>query len=740
VVYKYDDCIEKIGTRTVPLNCKQRFSEREHPCNGVLLRRVELHNMKEVYYPNRVYCYMPLINYLKVFLNRPGFDSLCNEWKNNINRDGAYEDVFDGQIWKDFQVYDGVPFLSEPYTYGLMLNVDWFKPCKHTEYSLGAIYLTFMNLPRTLRFRQENVMLIGLIPGPNEPKRDINPFLVPLVKELQALFHGIEIFISSLSKSVLVRCALLCIACDIPASRKVCGFLGHSATVGCSKCMKKFPGKVGEKDYSGFDRTQWEQRTLDHHKQSINKIKKCTTKKARNDLESKYGCRYSALLDLPYFDPIRMTIIDPMHNLYLGTAKHVLKNIWIEQGLIDNKAMSLIQDRVNSTSTPHYVGRIPHKIASSFSGFTADQFKNWTNLFSIMALRGILPTEHLKCWQYFVQASRILCQMSLTDDQIQLADAFLLQFCRRVENLYGKNIITPNMHLHCHLKQSLCDYGPMHNFWLFSYERYNGILENFPSNNRSLEIHLIQRFTHECYLHASYNSLPIEYCSDFHEIFQGDMEPVLQGSLQATIHGNFTKRFDPRNVSDWTLAAFSDTVDISLPKSYCRSILSDDRLSQLKHIYSSFYPNVSFQNTFFNTACKKFSTLMYNGMKYKEHSLMYATSNSFFHGDTSHGVNQSSIDLTPRPVLIKYFIVHSYHYEDTIVMHLFAVVSWLKEHHARFCHVKPFEIWWKDLYDSCLEDLVPIQLLLCHAVHCNVEYEGQTVCLTCPVQNIPPVT
>ena len=85
--------------------------------------------------------------------------------------------------------------------------------------------------------------------------------------------------------------------------------------------------------------------------------------------------------------------------------------------------MTPIQDKVYSTSTPHYVGRIPLKIASFFSGFTADQFKNWTNLFSIMALIDVLPTEHMKCWQYFVQASRILCQLSLTNGQIELADA-----------------------------------------------------------------------------------------------------------------------------------------------------------------------------------------------------------------------------------------------------------------------------------------------------------------------------
>ena len=58
-----------------------------------------------------------------------------------------------------------------------MLNIDWFEPCELTEYSVGAIYLTVMNRPREIRFRQENVLLIGTIPGPKEPKHDINAFL-----------------------------------------------------------------------------------------------------------------------------------------------------------------------------------------------------------------------------------------------------------------------------------------------------------------------------------------------------------------------------------------------------------------------------------------------------------------------------------------------------------------------------------------------------------------------------------
>jgi hypothetical protein len=83
-----------------------------------------------------------------------------------------------------------------------------------------------MNLPRSERFKTENIILVGVIPGPSEPKLNINTYLSPLVDELLILWndgvmlhhHGSQ-FIPETFKA-----SLLCVACDIPASRKVCGF------------------------------------------------------------------------------------------------------------------------------------------------------------------------------------------------------------------------------------------------------------------------------------------------------------------------------------------------------------------------------------------------------------------------------------------------------------------------------------------------------------------------------------
>ena len=60
-----------------------------------------------------------------------------------------------------------------------MLNLDIFQPFKNIQYSICAIYLTKLNLPRNMRHRQENVILVGLIPGPSELKHVFNTYLDP---------------------------------------------------------------------------------------------------------------------------------------------------------------------------------------------------------------------------------------------------------------------------------------------------------------------------------------------------------------------------------------------------------------------------------------------------------------------------------------------------------------------------------------------------------------------------------
>lgn len=62
------------------------------------------------------------------------------------------------------------------------------QPFKYSNYSIGAIYLSILNLPREERFKKKNMILVGLIPDmKSEPP--INSFIEPFVEELREAWH-----------------------------------------------------------------------------------------------------------------------------------------------------------------------------------------------------------------------------------------------------------------------------------------------------------------------------------------------------------------------------------------------------------------------------------------------------------------------------------------------------------------------------------------------------------------------
>ena len=196
---------------------------------------------------------------------------------------------------------------------------------------MGVIYLVIQNLPRAIRFKPENIIIVSTIPGPSEPDcNHLNSYLKPMVDDLLKLWDGVAFKVphSIFTKLYIVWAALVYISSDLPATRKLCGFYGFHANYGCSKCLKFFPTRQGMTiDYSGFNRDTWPKRRIDEHLEIANHAKAATTKQSRVDIEHEAGVCYSQLLRLPYLDVIRSHMVDPMHNLFLGTSKLML-SLW----------------------------------------------------------------------------------------------------------------------------------------------------------------------------------------------------------------------------------------------------------------------------------------------------------------------------------------------------------------------------------------------------------------------------
>ena len=76
---------------------------------------------------------------------------------------------------------------------------------------------------------------------------------------------------------------------------------------GCSKCLKEFYVD-GKHNSAGFDPRKWKKRDITDHRQKALEYTNCRSRSEEEAFEQEHGMRYSVLLDLPYFNPIRMVV------------------------------------------------------------------------------------------------------------------------------------------------------------------------------------------------------------------------------------------------------------------------------------------------------------------------------------------------------------------------------------------------------------------------------------------------
>ena len=617
-----------------------------------------------------------------------------------------------------------------------MLNVDWFQP---VLYSVGALYMVLMNLPRTERFKQENVFLVGVIPGPHEPKLNINTYLKPLVAELNALWeNGLKFKAQDTTTAQIFRAALLCVGCDVPAARKVCGFTGHASNRGCSKCKKFFPGTVITKiDFSGFDPSP--PRSNHEHRQQAQEILNQTSAGDCSDLEQKYGTRYSELMQLPYFDCVRFHVIDPMHNLFTGTAKHIMRNIWLDSDkpLLEKNHLIQMQEKLDRVKVPATIGRMPKKIRNSYGGFTADQWKSFTVLFSVYALWNILPKHDLELWRDFVLACTYLCSTALTEAKAMLAHSHLLNFCKCFVELYGKDKVTPNMHLHTHLLNCVLDYGPVYAFWLFSFERYNGILGDFSTNQRAVEIQLMRKFTASQFIKDI--SLPTALEERFKPLLTRlvskqsgslvDHVSVEQAcTFSQVIHASLLSIGPVQKGNEWSCA---NSLYKCCGPSF-RDHLDAGSLIHLKKCYGAMFNGVEEDSV--TSYFERFTACTFNGdllgsCKSRSDRSAFILARWCKLGGT---IDSSGGDL--RPGVIDYFMKQNVKVSGQYAPCILASVRWFQAHPSRHSLGAPVEVWCKDLFELERDaKFMPVQRIYGKFIPALETVEGENVLVVCPL-------
>ena len=325
--------------KTLPINCDWKRFPNSKPCGTKISKLVPQDgdgNRRMVRVPIRPFLMQDFDAFKARLLSRPGMEAILDRGTLFNDTEDMW-DIKDGTRVRELGDPDGAVFWDGlkrgELRLAWSLSIDWFNPrgnkAAGKSTSTGSIVMACLNLPPSLRYRPENLFLVGIIPGPREPSVEkIGHYIELIVDMLNRSWRDGTKFecTESSDRGRTERSMLVVIVADLVASRKITGVASHSSKdFFCSLCG------LAKAEINNLDRTTWPTRTRAMQKKAAEEWRDATTKKERKRLFAQTGVRWSPFWKLDYYDPTKMGAADAMHNLFLGLVQfHVREVLGIE--------------------------------------------------------------------------------------------------------------------------------------------------------------------------------------------------------------------------------------------------------------------------------------------------------------------------------------------------------------------------------------------------------------------------
>ncbi|KNZ45917.1 hypothetical protein VP01_76g15 [Puccinia sorghi] len=244
-------------------------------------------------------------------------------------------------------------------------------------------------------------------------------------------------------------------------------------------------------------------------KTTLDVVDNAKTNSKRKRIVTRHGVRYFVLLKLPYFDLTDNSVVEPMHNIFLGLLRHHstkffgLKkkennhrsdpddlNRLVQQDDISdlrkklsfrglpvqsNKHLAVFYftlDNLQSLCTviqeirlPSHIGRIPGTVGQPKGGKL--KAEKLINLFSILLITTFLLSMKKSSSQLSI--SNLVHQNRITNEDINNLEEHLKLYCQGILRLYP---------------QCISCLGPAPCWTAWTFERLNGSLAAIPTNKK----------------------------------------------------------------------------------------------------------------------------------------------------------------------------------------------------------------------------------------------------------------
>jgi hypothetical protein len=142
------------------------------------------------------------------------------------------------------------------------------------------------------------------------------------------------------------------------------------------------------------------------------------------------------------------------------------------------------------------------------------------------------------------------------------------------------------MHLHGHLYDCILDFGLVYSFWLFSFERENGIFGSYKTNKKNIEVQLMKRFLKRSFVKEEDINMDKNFQSVFDELCNTTRERGTLGVMSAQLKPSIlelSSQYTPITEGCFNVATNIFALNLK------DDILNDNEIRLLNQMYSTLY-------------------------------------------------------------------------------------------------------------------------------------------------------
>ncbi|KAJ3845821.1 hypothetical protein EV368DRAFT_77177 [Lentinula lateritia] len=271
-----------------------------------------------------------------------------------------------------------------------------------------------------------------------------------------------------------VRADVTCTNCDTPSARKLSGHAGHSHDLHC--CPWCHCTLLDVNRPAGYYSEEFILRD-DYNMLKQKLYAKDALVPRQSAILKNHGVHFSAFDWIPGWRPSKQTALDFMHCMFLGVVAFLWTWILFAAHMFPgaNGSKHRFEDIINSVRWPTHITRLPKNLGEYQSLKKADEW------------RRLLTVTPIILWYAWRDNDDSIPdteppRLSLYNTVLYLCVAVRLLSTKRISMVQANQELTINHHLAMHFAMMVKLFGPVYAWWLFAFERFNGILEKVKTN------------------------------------------------------------------------------------------------------------------------------------------------------------------------------------------------------------------------------------------------------------------